>query len=50
VLGRAATGLAIREGYVLCGLDPALITRTSPLPTLSGTVTAIALAERAPAP
>ncbi len=47
LLGRAATGLPIREGYVLCGLDPAFLAPTSPLPQLSGTVAAIALAERA---
>ena len=47
LLGRAATDLPIREGYVLCGLDPALIAPTSSLPQLSGTVAAIALAERA---
>jgi hypothetical protein len=47
LLGRAATDLPIREGYVLCGLDPAFITPTSPLPRLSGTVAAIALAGRA---
>ena len=47
LLGRAATDLPIREGYVLCGLDPALIARTSPLPRLSGTVATIALAEHA---
>ena len=47
LLGRAATDLPIREGYVLCGLDPAFIARTSPLPQLRGRVAAIALAERA---
>ena len=47
LLGRAATDLPIREGYVLCGLDPALIAPTPRLPQLSGTVAAIALAERA---
>jgi hypothetical protein len=47
LLGRAATDLPLREGYVLCGLDPAFIAATSPLPQLSGTVAAIALAERA---
>ena len=49
LLGRAATDLSIREGYVVCGLDPAFIAPTSPLPQLSGTVAAIALAERATA-
>jgi MOSC domain-containing protein YiiM len=47
LLGRAATDLPIREGYVLCGLDPAFIAPASSLPHLSGTVEAIALAERA---
>ncbi|HET6562161.1 MAG TPA: MOSC domain-containing protein [Marmoricola sp.] len=47
LLGRPATELPVREGYVLCGLDPAFITPTSPLHHLSGTVAAIALAERA---
>ena len=46
LLGRAATDLPIREGYVLCGLDPAFIAPTSPLPKLRGTVAAIALAKR----
>ena len=47
LLGRAATDLPIREGYVVCSLDPAFITPTPPLPQLSGTVAAIALAGRA---
>jgi MOSC domain-containing protein YiiM len=47
LLGRAATDLPIREGYVLCGLDPAVIAPTSPLPQLRGSVVAIAIAERA---
>ncbi|GEP32703.1 hypothetical protein NSZ01_04710 [Nocardioides szechwanensis] len=47
LLGRAATDLPVREGYVVCGLDPAFIAPTTPLPHLSGTVAAIALAERA---
>lgn len=47
LLGRAATDLPVREGYVLCGLDPAFIAPTSPLPHLSGSVAAIALSERA---
>ncbi len=48
LLGRAAADLSVREGYVLSGLDP--VSRTSPsspLPTLHGTVKAIALAEQA---
>lgn len=47
LLGRAATDLPIREGYVLSGLDPAFVASTRPLPRLNGTVAAIALAERA---
>lgn len=47
LLGRAASDLPIREGYVLCGLDPAFIAPSFPLPKLRGTVAAIALAERA---
>lgn len=48
LLGRAATDLPIRAGYVVCGLDPAFIAApASPLPQLRGTVAAIALAERA---
>ncbi len=46
-LGRAATDLPIREGYVVSGLDPAPLERASALPHLLGTVEAIALAERA---
>lgn len=47
LLGRAAADLPVRQGYVLCGLDPAFITPTSQLPGLSGTVAGIALAEQA---
>ena len=47
LLGRAATALPIRAGYVLCVLDPAFLAPTSPLPHLSGTVAAIALTQRA---
>jgi hypothetical protein len=48
LLGKAATDLPIREGYVVSGLDPAAIAAaTSPLPTLRGTVELIALAPRA---
>lgn len=47
LLGRAASDLPVRDGYVLGGLDPAFIAPTSPLPHLSGTVVAIAVAERA---
>lgn len=47
LLGRAATDLPVREGYVVSGLDPATLARASVLPHLKGTVEAIALAERA---
>ena len=48
LLGRAATDLPIREGYVLSGLDPATLSASdSPLPRLTGTVELIALATRA---
>jgi len=47
LLGRAATDLQIRDGYVLCGLDPAFTAPTSPMPPLRGTVEALALADRA---
>jgi len=47
LLGRAATDLPIREGYVVCPLDPAFILPTAPLPRLRGRVEAIALAGRA---
>ncbi len=47
LLGRAATDLPIRKGYVLCGLDPAFLTPTFPLSHLRGEVVAIALSERA---
>lgn len=47
LLGRAATDLPVREGYVISGLDPAPLSPESPLPQLSGTIAAIALAERA---
>jgi MOSC domain-containing protein YiiM len=47
IVGRAATDLPVREGYVVSGLDPAFITRTSPPPQVHGMVVAIALAERA---
>jgi hypothetical protein len=48
LLGRAAADLPVTEGYVLSGLDPAAIdTTSSPLPTLSGTVETIAIAEHA---
>ena len=42
LLGRAATDLSIREGYVVCGLDPAFIAPRSRPPKLRGRVEAIA--------
>lgn len=50
LLGRAAADLPVREGYVLCGLDPAFMPPTAPLPQLSGTVATIALAAHATGP
>lgn len=50
LLGAAASDLPVREGYVLSGLDPALPTRTLPLPRLRGVVEAIAVAEEATSP
>lgn len=50
LLGAAATELPIREGYVVCALDPAFITASAPLAHLRGTVEAIAVADRATAP
>jgi hypothetical protein len=48
LLGRAATDLPVREGYVVSRLDPAAIAAANfPLPTLRGTVELIALAPRA---
>ena len=49
LLGSAATDFAIREGYVVSGLDPAFIAAPSPLPHLRGKVELIAVAERATA-
>jgi MOSC domain-containing protein YiiM len=48
LLGRAASDLPVKEGYVLSGLDPASIAapRSRP-PALHGTVEVIALARRA---
>lgn len=47
LLGRAATDLPIRDGYVLCGLDPALLAPAPPPAQLRGRVEVIARAERA---
>lgn len=47
LLGRAATDLPIRDGYIVCGLDPAFIAPTSRMPHLHGTVETLALTERA---
>lgn len=50
LLGIAASDLPVREGYVLCALDPAFVPSQSPPPQLWGTVEAIALAEQATGP
>jgi MOSC domain-containing protein YiiM len=50
LLGAAAPDLPVREGYVLCALDPAFVTPISPLPQLRGRVEAIAVAEHATGP
>ncbi|MGH3497325.1 MAG: MOSC domain-containing protein [Nocardioidaceae bacterium] len=50
VMGKAAADLPVREGYVLCALDPAFVRRTMPPPQFHGTVEAIALAEHATGP
>jgi MOSC domain-containing protein YiiM len=50
LLGRAATDLPIREGYVVSALDPALTSPPFPLPELRGTVETLALAEQASGP
>jgi hypothetical protein len=49
LLGRAATGLPVQQGYVLAGFDPALPARIG-LPHLAGRVEALALAEVATGP
>jgi hypothetical protein len=51
LLGTAAADLPVREGYVVSGLDPALLTgRPSPPPRLEGRVEMIAVVERASGP
>lgn len=50
LLGAAARDLPIREGYVVCGLDPAFGAAGPRLPRLSGTVELLALAAEATAP
>lgn len=50
LLGVAASDLPVREGYVLCALDPAFVPSQSPPPPLRGTVEAIALAKEATGP
>jgi MOSC domain len=47
LLGQAALDLPIREGYVVSGLDPAVLAPASPHQQLRGTVEALALADRA---
>ncbi len=47
LLGQAASDLPVREGFVVCGLDPALLPAAPPPANLRGTVEAIALAEHA---
>ncbi len=47
LLGRAATELPVREGYVLSGLDPAHIPAAAPTQKLAGIVATIAVAEEA---
>lgn len=51
LLGAASAALPVRQGYVVAGLDPALLPSTpSPLPHLRGTVELLALAGEATAP
>ncbi len=50
LVGRAATDLPIREGYVVCALDPATAAAPSPLPHRRGRVEVIALAADATGP
>jgi hypothetical protein len=50
LVGAAAADLPIREGYVLCGLDPAASAAGSPLPRLRGKVEALAIAAQATGP
>jgi hypothetical protein len=50
LLGAAATGLPVREGYVVSGLDPSVPAPSSPPARLAGTVEAIAVAEQATGP
>jgi hypothetical protein len=50
LFGVAATDLSVREGYVVCALDPAFAAPTSPLPHRRGGVELLALAEHATGP
>jgi MOSC domain-containing protein YiiM len=50
LLGRAATDLPVRQGYIVCSLDPTLPARPTSLPQLHGTVKALAIAEAATSP
>jgi hypothetical protein len=50
LLGVAASGLPVREGYVLAALDPALTMPGTPLPQLRGMVEAITVTDQATKP
>ena len=50
LLGRAATDLDLREGYVVSILDPAVTAPVAAWPELRGTIEAIALTEAATSP
>ncbi len=50
LLGAAATDLPVREGYVVCGLDPAIPSPIVPLSHLRGGVELIAVSPRATEP
>ena len=49
LLGRAATDLPVRSGYVVATLDPAFVARAE-LPKLRGEVAALAIADQAAGP
>jgi hypothetical protein len=50
LLGAAATGLPVRQGFVVANLDPAVTPAGAPPAALHGVVAAVALAERAAGP
>jgi MOSC domain-containing protein YiiM len=50
LLGKAATSLPVRQGYVVSTLDPAISVPGAPMRALRGRVEAIAVAEEATAP